>query len=88
MTPEFRSCRGGDVHAVRVLAGTVIQDHRAARERAMNEALAAAIEMRAAQRHYFSKRTQGNLIIAKEAEARFDRLAAALLSRHPAAIGE
>lgn len=75
MVPEFKSRRSGDVRAVRVRADTVIDDMIEARDRALTEALAAAVFMRCAQRQYFGKRTQANLIIAKEAEARFDRLA-------------
>lgn len=91
MTPEFRSTRP-DAARQRAL----IEEARAARadqHRALVAALEAGVECRAAQRTYFSQRSTTNLIRAKDAEARFDTLAALALAdvppRHPATgIGE
>lgn len=88
MTPEFRSSRP-DAARQRAL----IEEARADQHHAMVAALQAGIECRAAQRAYFSQRSTTNLIRAKDAEARFDTLAALALAdvppRHPATgIGE
>lgn len=92
MKVEFKSRRTAATEAQRKL----IEDARAAREArelGLVEALKAGVACRDAQRLYFGKRSTTNLIAAKEAEARFDRLAAdalaAIPARHPAtSIGE
>ena len=91
MTVEFRSRRAATERQRQLVEEARLA--RDERERVVVAALEAGVACRAAQRAYFAKRTTTNLIAAKEAEGRFDRLAedvmASIPARHPAtSIGE
>lgn len=77
MKVEFKSRRVATDQQRRLVEEARIA--RDTRESAMLEALEAGVACRAAQRTYFGQRSTTNLIAAKEAEARFDRLGSGLI---------